>query len=147
MHQNTLINIILSLAGFIGFLLSGFIYYKKIRKHPIICPLRSNCHVVINSTYATVFGIPIEVLGMAYYAFIVISHLGLIIFPEIVDPFVIYFGIFISFGAFCFSLYLIYVQALILKEWCVWCMISAFLSTLIFIITILFFQAIPFAIQ
>lgn len=130
-------NIILIILGAIGFLLSFYIYIRKSAKKPLVCPLRSNCDKVVGSKYSEILGIPVEILGMVYYAFVVLSHVGLYLFPGIVDSFVMSFAILLSFGAFCFSVYLICVQAFILREWCFWCMTSAFVSFLIFIVTII----------
>lgn len=138
MSTEMIINIVLSILGALGFLLAGYIHYKKTRKTPLICPLRSNCNKVIESQYSEILGIPVEILGMAYYAFVIASHVGILLVPGVVDPFVMAVGILLSFGAFCFSVYLICVQAFLIKEWCTWCITSATISLLIFILTLLF---------
>ncbi len=122
--------------GLGGFLLAGYIHNKKSKKKKLICPLRSNCDDVINSDYSEIYGIKLEVLGMTYYAFIAIGY-GLInnfsfLLGSISDLFFVF-----SFFAFIFSLYLISVQAFVLRQWCVWCLFSAFLSTSIFVISFL----------
>ena len=139
MISNLQTQIFIVITALCGFCVALYIYNKKNNKKKLICPLRSNCTNVITSKYATIAGIPIETLGIAYYLFIIVSHLGLIFLPWTVTPFVLNTGFLISFSAVCFSTYLIYVQAVILKEWCSWCLTSAFLSVIIFILTILSF--------
>jgi len=81
-------------------------------------------------------GLPLEWLGVAYYAIISISYAVALILPDTIAP---SFGVFlltISAGAFLFSLYLIFIQAFYLKEWCTWCLGSAGLSTIIFLAAI-----------
>lgn len=136
MISNFIIDGVLALLGLVGFFLSLYIYVRKNRKKPLICPLRSDCNKVIGSKYSEILGIPVEILGMGYYGFVVFSHVGLLLAPGVVDSFVMSAGIVLSFGAFCFSIYLICVQAFILKEWCMWCVTSATICLLIFIITI-----------
>jgi len=127
---------IIIFIGLSGFLLSSHIHNKKKKKTKLICPLHSNCDEVINSDYSEIYGIKLEVLGMMYYAFIAIVY-GLInnfsfLIGSVSDIFFAF-----SFFAFIFSLYLISVQAFVLRQWCVWCLFSAFLSTSIFVISFL----------
>lgn len=120
--------------GLAGFLLASYIYRKKKKKKHLVCPLKSNCDTVINSDYSRILGIRLEVLGMIYYAAIAIGY-GLVnnslsissVLSNILLPF--------SFFAFIFSLYLISVQAFVLRQWCTWCLFSAFLCTSIFILS------------
>lgn len=122
---------IIIFIGLFGFFLASYIYHKKTKKAPLVCPLKSNCDSVINSDYSKVLGIRLEVLGMIYYAFISINYGLLNAVPNFAfintDLLLVF-----SFFAFIFSLYLISIQAFILRQWCTWCICSAFLCTLIF---------------
>ena len=115
-----------------GFLVARHIYVKKRRSHPFVCPLNFDCHAVVSSSYSKVLGIPLEVIGMLYYAIIALSYLIFLILPEIDRDIYGQAVMFISVFAFLFSLYLTYIQAVKIKEWCSWCLFSAFLCTLIF---------------
>jgi uncharacterized membrane protein len=44
------------------------------------------------------------------------------------------------FVGFLFSLYLVYVQAFILRKWCVWCLVSATAATILFVIVLFFLR-------
>ncbi len=136
---------ILIALGLFGFLLASHIHNKKIGKQKLVCPLRSDCDTVINSDYSKVLGIPVEVLGMFYYAFISISHgLYSLYTPYLTlnSPFFMFFLIlflfvvFVSVCATLFSFYLIFIQAFKIKQWCMWCMGSALISLLICVISI-----------
>jgi len=130
-------NTIFIVLGVIGFSLAFHIYKKKRAGGPLICPLKSNCDTVITSKYSKVFGIPIEILGMIYYLFVAVVHAIFSIIPGIVTPTLFFVSVFVSAFAFCFSIYLTLVQAFALKEWCTWCLFSAFLCLLILITVIL----------
>lgn len=122
-------------AGVFGFLIAGHIFLKKSKKKPLVCPMRANCDTVIHSAYSKTLGIRNEAIGSIYYLGVIIFHLLFLVFPVAYDS-GLYFLIYtISLGAFLFSLYLIGVQAFILKEWCTWCVFSAIASTIIFIST------------
>ena len=133
----TFIDIILILIGFSGFLIAFYIRTKKTKKRPLVCPLRSNCDTVIHSDFSKFFGIPVEILGMIYYALVTIYHGVLILCPEIASNLTVFISLIFSTGAFLFSIYLISIQAFVLKEWCTWCLFSAFLCASIFGLTIL----------
>ena len=128
-------NLILVLIGLSGYLLAQYIYRKKHEDKPFICPLKSNCDVVTSSRYSKILGIPVEILGMLYYMFIAIFHTVVIAYPPLLSPLVAQVSMAISGLAFLFSLYLISIQAFVIKQWCTWCLCSAFLCAAIFLET------------
>lgn len=134
--MHTLIDILLVFVGCAGFMISFYIHTKKSTQKPLICPLRSNCDSVIHSDFSHFFGIPLEFLGMAYYALIVLYHGMLILFPQISSSLTIFISLFLSTGACIFSVYLTSIQAFVLKEWCTWCLTSALLCASIFGLTL-----------
>ncbi len=135
MNNPFILHSVLILLGLTGYLLAQYIYRKKKTERPLVCPLRSNCDLVITSRYSKIAGIPVEALGMMYYMLIAIFHAVVIGFPCIVTPAVMLVAFIISGCAFLFSLYLISIQAFVLKQWCTWCLCSAFLCAAIFLET------------
>ncbi len=127
----------ITLLALIGFGLASYIYAHKKANKRLICPLHSNCETVIHSDYAHFLGIPVEALGMIYYIFTAAFHFLLITLPLIISPSILLFALILSIAAFLFSLYLISVQVFILKQICTWCLLSATICTLIFLITFL----------
>lgn len=137
--------LIIIFVSFGGFLLSLYIRHKKVAKEALVCPLKFDCETVIFSDYSKLFGIPLELLGMTYYLIVAVSYgifLGLsglgggLMSIEI--PQIIIFGILsLTIVAFLFSLYLTFIQAFALKQWCTWCLISAGLCTTIFSLAVL----------
>jgi uncharacterized membrane protein len=126
-----LILIILSLGGLY---IANKIRYEKKMGHKMVCPLDGNCEEVLTSDFSKMVGVPIELAGIVYYLIILISTVLFIFIPSL--NFSI-FGI-ILFGmtlfGFLFSIYLTSIQAFYLKNWCTWCLYSALISTLIFIV-------------
>ena len=127
---------ILVLGG-AGFLVAKHIYLHKKTGKVLVCPIQFDCNTVVNSDYSKFFGIPVEFLGMLYYFIIAFSHLVFILIPNVDVSMFVTFTLYISTAAFVFSLYLIGVQIFILKKGCSWCFVSAFISTLIFVFTML----------
>ena len=127
--DDILMQIAIVILGASGFLVAKHIYGSKKTGMPLVCPVRFDCHSVVNSDYSKIFGIPVELLGMGYYALIALAYL-LSIFVILPATLHTIFFIF-SKLAFLFSLYLIGVQIFVLKKGCSWCIVSAILSTLI----------------
>ena len=129
--------VILIFVAFAGFLLASHIFRKKRVKQPMVCPLNSNCEAVINSRFSTLLGIPLEIIGMLYYAITALSYGLFLILPNIITTQLTFITLVITTFAFLFSLYLTFIQAFAIKEWCVWCLTSAFFCTIIFTMTLL----------
>lgn len=103
----------------------------------INCSIWFGCHKVLKSSYADIFGIPIALFGVVYYLFILFSALAYWqsaknIFANILA--------FIPSLGFLFSLYLVYLQLVVIKYICIYCMLSALSSTLIFILSLIIFR-------
>ena len=130
--MDAFIQILIIFVAFAGFLLTFYIGHKKSAHEKMICPLDSDCDAVIHSKYSKLFGIRLEYLGMIYYAVIALSY-GVFIFYQNAAA-ITYETLLLlaSVGAFMFSMYLIYIQGVKLKEWCTWCLVSALFSTVIF---------------
>jgi uncharacterized membrane protein len=116
-----------------GFGVASYIYYTKRHSKQLVCPVGSNCNVVINSRYAKFLGVPLEYWGMSYYAVIFIAYIALIFAPRLFSGFFLTGLTTLTAGAFFFSLYLLFVQAFLLRQWCIWCLLSAMFSIMIFI--------------
>lgn len=122
----------------VGVLVSGYLSYVKATGVPMVCMEDSgfSCSTVQNSAYSELFGIPIAWLGLATY--LVIG--GLILF-ERSTAFMRQNGMVLLFGlvlfAFLYSLYLVYVQGVILEAWCQWCLIHEANITVLFMVTTL----------
>lgn len=128
--------VVVIFLAFSGFLIAFFIGHKKQSKEVMVCPLKANCDLVIHSQYSEFLGIPIERLGMVYYGIIALSYGLFLIFPSIIHSFWIFLLYVLTISAFLFSIYLTFIQAFAIKNWCTWCLISAGICTLVFFISI-----------
>lgn len=125
-----LLPIIIALGGFF---LALYIFTKKKRKETLVCPLDSDCDAVVHSRYSTFLGVPLEVMGMIYFAFIALFFLSALFIPQLNSSYFLFLPPVVTFGAFLFSLYLVLVQLLLIKQWCAWCLISTILCTVEFV--------------
>lgn len=134
--MNEIWQTVLIFTALAGFLLAFFIRHKKKTHEKMTCPLDSDCNAVIESEYSRFFYIPVELLGLFYYGIIAASYALFLIFSGYVLPSAIFSIFILTIAAFLFSLYLTFIQAFAIKQWCVWCLTSAGLCTIIFAISL-----------
>lgn len=101
----------------------------------MVCPLQADCQTVIHSQYSRFMGVPVELLGMLYY--LVIAG-GYVLYISGAGFLPWWFGYILFFAtgmAFLFSGYLTAIQVVTIKNYCTWCLTSAALCTLIFLLS------------
>lgn len=125
-------NLIVVFLALGGFSLAFYIYRNKKANKQIACPMDGHCDIVIQSEYSRFFAIPVELLGLLYYAAIALSYIFFIMFPNSISAFSIFTVLVLSFASVLFSAYLTFIQAFNIKQWCTWCLISASLCAAIF---------------
>lgn len=137
-----------SVLGLGGFALAFNIFHKKRAGQKLVCPIGHDCDPVIYSKYAKFFGIPLEYLGMTYYALVASGYLLLGLGISILPNQGLWLLALTAFG-FLFSLYLTSIQAFVLRKWCTWCLISATICTTVVLIEIglLKFAVLPFLVS
>jgi uncharacterized membrane protein len=135
--DHILMRIGILVLGLCGFWVARHIREHKIKGNPLVCPIRFDCNTVVNSDYSSILGIPVELLGMAYYALVFFSSAFFLFLPDVLPSVVVNIMILVSSSAFLFSAYLIAVQIFILKKGCSWCIVSSLISFSIFALTIL----------
>lgn len=128
-----LLKLFLVIVGLAGIELAAHIYKHNRARKKLICPLRADCSPVIQSRYARLFGIPIEVLGMVYYAAISVTYILLFITGQKLPSGIHLALLLLTTLAFLFSVYLTLIQTLALRRWCSWCLISAGFCSLVFV--------------
>ncbi len=103
-----------------------------------MCLGSGDCSTVNASVYSEVFGIPVALVGVGGY----LAMLAVLLlekdeknrlFKE--NGPLIVFGL--GVGGFGFTLYLVYIEALVLQAWCPFCVASQITMTILFIITII----------
>jgi uncharacterized membrane protein len=120
-----MITIVLALAGFA---IAAMIRHKKKIGHPMVCPLGSDCDSVVYSPYSKFFGIDVVNAGLAYYGIIATLYVYIALFPQHIPEALHVIGFLMTVGAVIFSIYLLIVQVLVIKEFCFWCVMSALVS-------------------
>lgn len=128
---------ILALA-LVGAGISGYLTYIHLKWVEPICLSGMDCHAVLFSPYAEVFGMPISVVGLTAYGSLIVG--GLLLFYR--QSRVIVLGsIFVytfSLSGLIYSLYLLYLEAFKIHAYCSWCMGSGLIMVGIFICSVIY---------
>ncbi len=121
-------NYIVLLFAILGFISALIIYINNQKKNPRMCPRKGGCNLVTKGKYSNLLGFQNDILGMMYYAFLIV------LVPFIyIDYEILTFVRTLSIFGFVFSVYFVYLQMHVIKSWCMWCMLSAVCATVIFI--------------
>ncbi len=112
----------------IGIGIASYLTYVHYAGLKVLCLSSGGCETVQASSYAKLAGIPVAVLGLAGYVFILISL-------AIRDDIGRALGFGLALIGFLFSAYLTYRELFTIKAICQWCVSSAVLMTLVLILT------------
>ena len=115
----------------VNLIFSGIIFYSSLQGNTF-CTFGDSCGQVQNSSYNSLFGIPLSLLGVLSFSFLLYLYVhGL---RSIQAHYFFRLGV---FAGFIFALYLIFLQFFILKAFCSSCMIVDVSSIILFILSLL----------
>lgn len=126
--------IILSLIGFAD---ASFLLAKRISGTPIPCFITSGCDEVSKSPYSVLFGVPLSVWGVLFYlgtGFLALLYLDTknLLVAKLI-PLATLFG-------FLSSAYFIYIQKYKIGAFCIYCILSAIVSTVLFALGVMVYK-------
>ena len=119
------------ILAFLGFADAAYLTAKHFLDSPVTCTLLEGCEVVTTSQYSKIFGVPVALFGLLYYflIFILVNR-----YRETGSaPPLLWASRFTVFGLLA-SAWFLFVQAVLLKAFCVYCLGSALTSTALFIL-------------
>ena len=125
--------VIIGLA-LIGFADATFLTVEHYRQAIIPCTIVHGCQVVTTSRYATIGPIPIALLGALYYLAVIVT---VALTFEGQRPIWRRLLPWLTMSGFVFSLYLVALQAFVIHAFCLYCLLSAGTSTLIFLASLI----------
>jgi uncharacterized membrane protein len=126
--------LILTLA-LLGFLNAFFLYYQHKREiatgQKMFCIIGGDCGAVVGSRFGKTLGVKNEKIGMTFYSFILVYALIALISPGTVNNLWAFSKTLAALGII-FSFYLLYIQTMVLKKICSWCLIAIAINFIIF---------------
>jgi len=122
------------LISLIGFFDSAYLLAEHVRGTVPNCVVIKGCDVVATSKYSTIAGgVPVALLGVIFY---ITFFLLLFSWRDFKKPVLFNLAILMTPFGFVTTLYLIYLQLFVIKAICIYCMLSAFTSTILFVISV-----------
>jgi uncharacterized membrane protein len=118
----------------LGFSDAAYLAAKYLQGVAPPCTVLSGCETVTLSAYAEIAGIPVSLLGALYYAGLFLLSL---IAWETGKRFFFFLATRATIIGFLMSLYFVFLQLVVLRAFCAYCMFSAVTSTALFVIGLL----------
>ena len=121
---------VLSLIGLVDAL---YLTIEHVTGQSVKCTIISGCSEVLSSPYAVVAGVPLAAIGAAAYfsvfSLATLSAFGYGFAKTLLRPLVL--------AMFLVSLWLVYLQAFVIREFCQYCLLSAAITTLLLVVVII----------
>lgn len=119
---------VLLTVSLVGVVDAGYLTLSHYQKASVNCSILDGCNVVLNSSFATLFGIPTALFGVLFYLTVCGGVLGYVLFRKLSWLYGVcilaILSVFISLG-------FVYIQAFVINAWCFYCLISAILSVIL----------------
>ncbi len=129
--------VLILILSFLGFLDATYLSILHYQNAIPPCTITNGCETVLTSKYATIYGIPISLIGSLFYFLLIgISILILTDFKKIFANSLI---LIVLSGALV-SAVLIYIQFFILKTFCQYCLFSEGVNFLLLGVALLFLK-------
>lgn len=120
---------LLFLIAILGLLISGYMFTVYVLGGPILCG-SGGCETVRASQYARLLGIPTPAYGLVFYFLLALGALLLSSQPKRAY----WLLVLLTGTGLAVSAWLTYLEAFVIHAWCRWCVVSAGLSLVAFVI-------------
>ena len=113
--SDRLLRIALAVVSAVGIGIAAYLTYVHYRPAALICTIGGGCETVQDSKYAVLAGIPVAVLGLAFW----IAALALTVWnSELARTLTAA----LSAAGLAFAAYLVILQLFVIDAICIWCM-------------------------
>ena len=132
-NRQSAMHIAAALLSLIGLADALYLTIEHVTGQSVKCTIISGCSEVLSSPYAVVAVVPLAGIGAAAY-FIVFSLATLAVFgyrfaAKLLIPLVALM--------FLVSLWLVYLQAFVIREFCQYCLLSATITTMLLVVVLI----------
>lgn len=127
--------IVLLAITLFGFIDSAYLAATHYLGKMPVCTVIEGCDIVAMSKYSTIGPIPVALLGVLFYMFIMIAGIAWI---DTKRPVIFKVLPVVTVPAFLFSMWLVYVMFFKIQALCIYCLLSAGSTTLIMLLSLYF---------
>ena len=127
------------LLGVLGIADSFYLAQHELTNTALSCGIGnlSGCNIVAQSPYAKIFGIPLGILGIVFYTIVLATFLV----TYVKRSSLLFRGLaFVTTVGVLFSLYFAYLQVFVIKAICIYCMASAILTVLLWVLAFMLWR-------
>ncbi len=125
--------VVAALLSLVGLADALYLTIEHVTGQSVRCTIISGCSAVLSSPYAVVAGIPLASLGAAaYFTVFSLAILTLFGYPRVAT---LLRAIVITM--FAISVWLMYLQAFVIREFCQYCLLSALITTALLVVTVI----------
>ena len=122
-----------ALLSLVGLADALYLTIEHVTGQSVRCTIISGCWAVLSSPYAVVAGIPLAAVGAAaYFTVFSLAILTLFGYPRIAT---LLRAVVITM--FAISVWLMYLQAFVIREFCQYCLLSALITTALLVVTMI----------
>src|SRR3989338_11329932 len=121
---------IFAALALVGLSDASYLTAKHYLGTPINCSIFGDCDKVTTSAYSAIWGIPVALFGAIYYIFIFLLAIW---YLDSKKESILYFIASATAVGFLASVWFLYLQLFVIGALCLYCIISAITSTLLFI--------------
>lgn len=132
--KKTFISLLLVILPFLGLFDAGYVTYEVLSERVPVCTPPFQCAAFLQNDWAYIAGLPLSVYGFVFYT--IVLALAIMNFLDIKPKWVkdVHKALrgLATFG-FLFALYVVFLMQFVVKAWCLWCLVSVIILTLLFI--------------
>ncbi len=122
-----------ALLSLLGLADAIYLTIEHVTGQSVRCTIIAGCSEVLSSSYAVVAGIPLAAIGAAAYfgvfSLATLAAFGYRVAGTLLTPLIV--------AMFLVSLWLIYLQAFVIRAFCQFCLISAAVTTCLLIVMVI----------
>ena len=129
----TKLYIVTACLALVGLADSIYLTVQHVTGQSVRCTLVSGCSEVLSSPYASINGVPLALIGaIAYFTVFSLATLAAFSYPLVGKLLVVVTGL-----MFLTTLWLIYLQAFVIGQFCQFCLLSAAVTMLLTILVVI----------
>lgn len=127
-----------AVIGALGTLVGAYLIRVHYDLDALVCGT-GDCEVVQSSSYSTVMSIPIAAFGTAMYLTVLVLNAARLRAPRLVTP-ASAIALAITGAGTLYSAWLTWIEVYELQAICQWCVVSAILTTMLFLMEVTVFR-------
>lgn len=125
---------IIAALSLVGFSVSSFLTKQHFDNSALDCSVTKGCEKVLSSNFATIFNVPVALLGVLFYLLLLIVSIHFLL--NSINKKIL---LLICLAGFVFTVYLLFLQAFVLKAWCQYCLVADICAVVIFFLSIVIY--------